>query len=118
MQEIIEETEGENSNMQVDLVFDDNKNIWNAEISGQIDVYTAPQLKESLSETYNSGKNADLSLDFANLEYIDSTGLGVLIGVLKNLKQNGNQVSIKGMRENVKKVFVITGLDKIFNLEV
>ena len=59
----------------------------------------------------------DLKIDFTNLEYIDSTGLGALIGVLKRLKVNEKDIYIVNARKNVKKIFTITGLDKIFKVE-
>lgn len=59
----------------------------------------------------------DVKIDFTNLEYIDSTGLGALIGVLKRLKVNEKDIYIINARKNVKKIFTITGLDKIFKVE-
>lgn len=56
-------------------------------------------------------------MDFTNLEYIDSTGLGALIGVLKRLKVNDKDIYVLNARKNVKKIFSITGLDKIFKVE-
>ena len=62
-------------------------------------------------------KPIDIKIDCTDLEYIDSTGLGVLIGVLKRLKVNEKDIYILNPRKNVKKIFDITGLDKIFKVE-
>jgi anti-sigma B factor antagonist len=51
------------------------------------------------------------------LEYIDSTGLGILIGALKRLKQEDKDIIISNIRPNVGKLLKITGLDKVFIIE-
>ena len=62
-------------------------------------------------------KNIDMRLNLENLDYIDSTGLGVIIGILKRLKIESKEVYIEKPKNNVRKIFSITGLDKIFKLE-
>lgn len=85
-------------------------------LSGEIDIYTSQGLKERLCDIVEREKS-DLKIDCSNLNYIDSTGLGILVGVLKKVKQNGNKIYLLNMKENIKKLFVITGLDKVFNIE-
>ena len=58
-----------------------------------------------------------MKINLENLEYIDSTGLGVMIGVLKKLKVGNKEIYIINPRSNVRKIFNITGLDKIFKVE-
>lgn len=96
--------------------FDDNKNAWNIDVHGEIDIYTANELKDSLIESISS-KSKDVILNASSLEYIDSTGLGVLIGILKRLKTDGKDIYIINAKQNVRKIFNITGLDKIFKVE-
>jgi len=96
--------------------FDDNKNAWNIDVHGEIDIYTANELKDSLIESISS-KSKDVILNASNLEYIDSTGLGVLIGILKRLKTDEKDIYIINAKQNVRKIFNITGLDKIFKVE-
>ncbi|MCT4507222.1 MAG: STAS domain-containing protein [Tepidibacter sp.] len=96
--------------------FDDNKDSWNIDVHGEIDIYTANELKDSLIESVSSNTK-DIILNASNLEYIDSTGLGVLIGILKRLKINEKDIYIINAKQNVKKIFNITGLDKIFKVE-
>ncbi len=91
-------------------------NFWNVKINGELDVAEADKVKEYLNALVEE-QVLDMKIDFSNLEYIDSTGLGVLIGVLKRLKTNEKDIYILNARKNVKKIFSITGLDKIFKLE-
>ena len=58
-----------------------------------------------------------MKINLENLDYIDSTGLGVMIGVLKKLKIDNKEIYILNPKNNVKKIFTITGLDKIFKME-
>ena len=97
--------------------FDAEKHVWNLKLGGEIDIYTSTIFKEELQQIYLSEETGDVHIDASELEYIDSTGLGVLIGALKRLKQKDKDIYIKGTKPNVKKIFNITGLDKIFKLE-
>ena len=94
----------------------EKNNLWHVNLSGEMDVSTANEVKESLIDLI-SKQSADIKLDMANLDYIDSTGLGVLIGVLKRLKENDKDIYIINTKKNVRKIFNITGLDKIFKVE-
>ncbi len=96
--------------------FDEEKNAWSIFLKGEVDIYTASQLKETLNDMVSS-KAEDVIVDASELDYIDSTGLGVLIGILKRLKQQEKDIYILNARQNVKKLFSITGLDKIFKVE-
>ncbi|AUN12810.1 anti-sigma-B factor antagonist [[Clostridium] sordellii] len=93
-----------------------DNNFWNVGIDGELDVAGADKVKEHLNGLIED-KPMDVKIDFTNLEYIDSTGLGALIGVLKRLKVNEKDIYIINARKNVKKIFTITGLDKIFKVE-
>lgn len=85
-------------------------------ISGEIDISTAAEFKTRLYELIGDGKR-DIELICDKLTYIDSTGLGILVGALKRVKNHQNNVYIYNLRDNIRKLFRITGLDKVFVLE-
>ncbi|MFI3210844.1 MAG: STAS domain-containing protein [Peptostreptococcaceae bacterium] len=91
-------------------------NTWNVNLSGELDVSNCNKLKLYLNELLEE-QMLDITLDIKRLEYIDSTGLGIIIGILKVLKGNEKEIKIVNCRDNIKKILNITGLDKIFNLE-
>lgn len=62
-------------------------------------------------------KPANLIIDCSSLEYIDSTALGALVGVLKNTKSYGCDISLINVKPNIEKLFKITNLDKVFRIE-
>ncbi len=96
--------------------YDENDGKWVIQLKGDIDVYTAPQLKDVIN-TILEQRTADMFFDCSQLNYMDSTGLGVLIGALKRIKEHEKNIYLNSLRPNVKKLFNITGLDKIFVLE-
>ncbi len=102
--------------LTINKSFDEDKNIWDVSLKGEVDIYTANKLKETLIDMV-AERPQDILIDASRLEYIDSTGLGVLIGALKRLKQHEKDIYIKDVKLNVKKIFKITGLDKIFKVE-
>lgn len=102
--------------LSVDVNFNDRKDMWCVSLDGEIDIYTADDLKDELS-VLSEGRAQDVLINMQNLDYIDSTGLGVLIGILKRLKQKDKDIYIENIKPNVRKIFTITGLDKMFKLE-
>ncbi|NLI59008.1 MAG: STAS domain-containing protein [Clostridium sp.] len=85
-------------------------------LSGEVDIYTSQELKENLYRVVETNKK-DLIIDCKELNYIDSTGLGIFVGALKKAKQYEKKITITNLKDNIKKLFIITGLDKIFEVE-
>ena len=86
--------------------------VWDMSVSGEIDLSNAHQFKNYL-ETALAEKRQNINIDFEKLSYIDSTGLGVIIGVYGSIKKDGFGIKLLNPRDNVKKLLSISGLDKI-----
>lgn len=84
-------------------------------IHGDIDVYTAALVREKLDDQLYEG-HSDLVVDLTGVTFLDSTGLGVLVGRLKRARTLGGSLRLVGPTERVRKVFAITGLDKVFEI--
>ncbi len=78
-----------------------------------MDVYTAPKLKESLVAQIESGCS-NVVVDLEAVGFIDSSGLGVLVGGLRRAKERSGAIRLVCTRESILKIFRITGLDKVF----
>lgn len=102
--------------IKISSTLDTLNNFWTVSLGGELDVSTADELKKYLHKLVDE-KNIDIKLNLENLDYIDSTGLGVMIGILKRLKIEDKEVYIEKPKNNVRKIFNITGLDKIFKME-
>lgn len=85
------------------------------ELAGEIDVYTSPTVKDAITELIDQ-QHYMLVVDLERVRYIDSTGLGVLIGGLKRVREHGGAVRLVCTNPQIKKIFEITGLVKIFNI--
>jgi anti-sigma B factor antagonist len=85
------------------------------ELNGEIDVYTSPKVKETISDLIDKG-HYSLVINLENVRYIDSTGLGVLIGGLKRVREHSGSVNLVCTNPQIKKIFDITGLSKIFGI--
>ncbi len=88
-----------------------------ASLSGEVDVYTASKLKETLYPLAEQ-QNTNLIVDLSDVNYIDSTGLGIFIGVLKASEKSSSSLKLKGLNERVKRLFEITGLNEVIDIEV
>lgn len=82
-------------------------------LEGEVDVYTAPRLKEELVSLIQGGCNR-IVIDLDRVGFIDSSGLGVLVSALRRSREKDGDVHIVCSREAVLKIFRITGLDKVF----
>ena len=82
-------------------------------ISGEIDLDTAPTLREELLRVLGQGP-PHLVLDIAKVGFLDSSGLGVLVGTLRRARMLGGSVRIASPSRQVREVLEITGLDAVF----
>lgn len=85
------------------------------DLSGEVDVYTSPQLKQDLVQLAESGVK-HVIINLSKVEYLDSTGLGVLIGGLKRMREHDGNMALVGPGMRILRIFEITGLDKIFDI--
>lgn len=99
--------------LQIIESFSEAEGTWKIGLGGEVDVSTAGNLRDILSKLFQQ-KQADIVLDLADLAYIDSTGLGVLIGAFGRMQEKGYGLRIENPRENIAKLLRITSLDKIF----
>jgi anti-sigma B factor antagonist len=85
------------------------------EVGGEIDVYTAPKLRETLVSLVDAG-HYRLVVDLERVEFLDSTGLGVLVGGLKRVRTHDGSLALVCTQERLLKIFRITGLNKAFDI--
>jgi anti-sigma B factor antagonist len=85
------------------------------EVSGEIDVYTAPRLREALIGLVDGG-NYQLIIDLEGVEFLDSTGLGVLVGGLKRVRAHDGGIDLVCTQGKLLRIFRITGLSKVFSI--
>lgn len=85
------------------------------QVGGEIDVATAPRLRERLIKLVNE-ERFRIVVDLEDVDFIDSTGLGVLIGARKRVRTHDGDVKLVCTEPRIVKVFEITGLDQVFQI--
>ena len=85
------------------------------ELEGEVDVYTAPQLKQQMISILEGGAKM-MVVNLTKVDYLDSTALGVLIGGLKRMRERDGNLVLICPSPRIRRVFEITGLDKIFDI--
>ncbi len=83
------------------------------DVKGEIDVYTAPKLREKLIELVSEGTYRVI-VNLEGVDFLDSTGLGVLVGALKRVKAHDGSLALVCTQDKILKIFKITGLTKVF----
>lgn len=84
-------------------------------VTGEIDVYTAPVLREELASLIDS-EHTDILVNLTGVRFMDSTGLGVLVGALKKVRTLGGDLQLVIDQEKILKVFRITALTQVFSI--
>lgn len=92
-----------------------NKDQHTVYVTGEIDIYTAPKLKEELLHlTEKNGQT--IIVDLNGVHYMDSTGLGVFISAVKATNENQSHLKMINLQERVLRLFNITGLNEIMDI--
>ncbi|MGI6296466.1 MAG: STAS domain-containing protein [Armatimonadota bacterium] len=101
--------------MEMDLVISvrHNGTIPIIDLSGEVDAYTSARFREAMVELIDNGSSS-LVISMLKVEYIDSSGLGALVGGLKRSTENGGKIVLVCDNPQIRKVFEITGLEKVF----
>ena len=87
-----------------------------ATLVGEMDTMAATEAEEVLKPLYTSdGK--DVVIDCKDLEYIASSGLRILLSILKGAKASGSKVVMRGVNDDIKNVFQLTGFIDLFDFE-
>ncbi|MGL5867141.1 MAG: STAS domain-containing protein [Dermatophilaceae bacterium] len=84
-------------------------------VGGEVDVTTAAQLRQALDAEVTTGR-VRLVVDLEGVTFIDSTGLGVLVGRLKLVRHQSGWLRVVCSTDRILRVFQITGLDKVFGI--
>jgi anti-sigma B factor antagonist len=109
------EIRGVTMDLQVELL--EENSVQRFKIVGEIDAFTAPILRERLA-TAEKAIDTQAELDLSEVNYMDSTGLGVFVGFYKAVKANGGHVKIVGVNTRLKRLFDITGLGEVMDIEM
>ena len=84
-------------------------------VAGEIDAYTAPKLREELLPLAEE-QNQSLIVSLKDVSYIDSTGLGVFIGLFKQVMKKNGELKLVNLSERLERLFQITGLNNIIDI--
>lgn len=96
--------------------FNEEKNCWEVSLAGEIDIYSSSNFKIAMHDLLGK-KLADVYIDCKELDYIDSTGLGALVSIVKFQKTNNNNVHLINLKPSVLRLFKLTDLDRVFIIE-
>ncbi len=92
--------------------FNEADELWDIKVGGEVDISNADQFRNELNDAYNKTPT-DMKIDVADLGYMDSTGLGVIIGIYGKIKEDGHSITLVEPRDNIKKLLRITNLDTV-----
>ncbi len=85
-------------------------------LKGDLDLKTADPLRDALNKLLDRYRDCDLLLDLSEVQFVDSSGLGVLLGRYRRLSAQGRGMSLVGVRPGVKTILELAGIDSIMKV--
>lgn len=86
-------------------------------LSGRLDMNTSPDLRKVALRLYNKNESKTLTIDFANVSYLDTSGLATLVEILVTAKEQSAQLTLRGLNENFRYLIDVNGLTSFFRIE-
>ena len=87
------------------------------DLEGYLDAHTAPDLENEIQELISRGQNK-IIVNFSNLDYISSAGLGVFMAFIEDIRSKGGDIKLTSMKPKVFTVFDLLGFPMIFDIEI
>ncbi len=88
-----------------------------AYLSGELDHHTAKQMRESIDEAIELNMPTLLIIDFADVSFMDSSGIGLVMGRYRLLSKTGAELNISGMSPQIYKVMKLAGIERLAKLD-
>lgn len=85
-------------------------------IGGDVDHHTADDIKTAIDSAYARVNAKDMVLDFSRVTFMDSSGIGMIIGRYKSVRQRGGALSVAGVNGDINRIFQLSGLPKIIQM--
>ncbi|MFM1525289.1 MULTISPECIES: STAS domain-containing protein [Helcococcus] len=101
--------------MAFEVKYNENENL-EIQVLGDLDINVVENFKNEVLEKYKI-LDKDIVFDFSELKYIDSTGIGAIMTVYKAAKDKSKSLTINNANRNIYKLFKITKLTELFNME-
>ncbi|MBO4433793.1 MAG: STAS domain-containing protein [Clostridia bacterium] len=87
-----------------------------AYLSGEIDHHSAAGMREKIDNAVDSNMPSALVLDFGNVSFMDSSGIGLVMGRYKNLQKTGAKLHIIGASEQISKIMKLAGMNRLASI--
>jgi len=97
----------------MDIKYSKEKNTLVVKMYGDIDHHTSSEIKDKIDREFIRNNFKNILFDFSNVYFMDSSGIGMIIGRYKNVKAKGGNVMAIGIGKEIKRLFEISGLFKI-----
>ncbi|AEH50285.1 STAS domain-containing protein [Pseudothermotoga thermarum] len=92
------------------------KDLWIIKPTGILDLYNSSDFKEKVKNEYINQGKVNLIIDLSSVEYMDSSALGVLVGLQRSCRLNGGTLVLCGLNDNLMRIFQITSLVSVFRI--
>ena len=100
----------------MELIIESNENTLIVGFKGELDHHTAQEVRNEIDSTYKNRRLKNVILDLQGLNFMDSSGIGLIMGRYKNAKENNGKVALINVSSRVEKILTMSGILKIVNI--
>ena len=86
-------------------------------LQGEIDHHSAKKMREEIDSAINFNMPSLLILDFSEVSFMDSSGIGLVMGRFKNLQKNGAKLNLSNLSDNIYKIMKLAGIDRLATID-
>ena len=94
----------------------EQKNLVIEFLTSELDHHITHEVRDNIDTRLDSKSIKNIIFDFKNIRFMDSSGIGVIIGRYKKISNEGGKVSVVNVNDRVKKIFNLSGMNKIINI--
>ncbi len=98
------------------ITYNSSEKMLNVKLSGEIDHHSAKNAREEIDKKYKKEGFKDITLDMSAITFCDSSGLGLIMGRYKTVKEYGGELFVKNPASAVNKMIQLSGMDKLINI--
>lgn len=102
--------------IDVSIKFEELNDKLICKINGDFDAYHSAEIKKQIKEKMENSTVNKIVIDMSDVPYIDSAGLGAMVAILKDARHLGKEIVLLSPRQNVRRIFEMTRLDKVFKI--
>ena len=102
----------------MEIIFEVHEAVMTARLFGELDHHAAAEIRETIDCSLKQYAMRDLVFDFANVTYMDSSGIGLIMGRHRSMESIGGEVIVRNPPQHIRRVMRLSGMERIARIQM